>query len=288
VPQRTGETGLNKELRILILEDVATDVVIINRELRKSGLAFRSIRIETREDFLRELQDDTPDLIFSDHGLPKFNGFAALALAQEKCPGIPFIFVTGSEREETAVETFKKGATDFVLKARLSDLGPAVQRALQLVEERARRREAERALQKSEERFQQLVELCPDALFVQSDDCIVFANSATARLLGAASVEQLIGKPMKEFVHPECWETLQQRLRELREEGTTLFWKSAQGRVQQLEGEEPVVPFYDEKFVRLDGRVVDVEVAAAPLTFENRPSVQIIARDIAQRKRAAE
>jgi PAS domain-containing protein len=196
--------------------------------------------------------------------------------------------VTGSEREETAVETLKKGATDFVLKARLSDLGPAVQRALQLVEERARRQEAERELQKSEERFQQLVELCPDALFVQSDDCIAFANSATARLLGAASVEQLIGKPMKEFVHPDCWETMQQHLHQLREEGTTLFWKSAQGRLQRLEGEEPVVPFYEEKFVRLDGRVVDVEVVAAPLTFENRPSVQIIARDMTQRKRAAE
>ena len=279
---------MNKELRILILEDETADVVVINRELRKSGLDFRSIRVETREDFLRELEEDPPDLIFSDHGLPAFNGFAALSLAQQKRPEIPFIFVTGSPREEMAVETFKKGATDFVLKGRLSELAPAVQRALQLVEERTRRKEAELALQKSDERFRQLVELCPDALFVQTDNHIVFLNSAAARLLGAGSLEQLIGKPMQEIVHPDDWEMMQERLRQLREEGTTLFWKSAQGRLQRLEGDATVVPFIEERFVRLDGQVVAVEVAAAPLTFADRPSVQIIARDVTQRKRTAQ
>jgi len=183
------------------------------------------------------------------------------------------------------VETFKKGATDFVLKGRLSNLAPAVQRALQLVEERARRKEAEQALQKSEERYRQLVELCPDALLVQSDDHIVFANTAAARLLGADSVEQLIGKPLKEIIRPDYWEMMQRRLRQLREEGTTFFWKSAESRMQR---DAAVVPFIEEKFVRLDNQVVDVEVAAAPLTFENRPAVQIIARDITHRKRAAE
>ncbi|PYL00297.1 MAG: hypothetical protein DME19_05585 [Verrucomicrobia bacterium] len=277
---------VNKELRILILEDVATDVVMINRELRKNGLAFRSIRVERREDFVRELQEEPPDLIFSDHGLPDFNGFAALALAQKMCPEIPFIFVTGSETEEMAVETFKKGATDFVLKGRMSNLAPAVQRALQLVEERKRRKEAEQALEKSEERYRHLVELCPDALFVQSDNHIVFANSAAARLLGADNIERLIGKSMKEVVHPDYWEMMQRRLRQLREDGTTFFWKSVQGRMQRLDGDVAIVPFIEEKFVRLDGQVVDVEVAAAPLTFKDRPALQIVARDITQRKRA--
>jgi CheY-like chemotaxis protein len=279
---------VNKELRILILEDDSGDVVLINRELRQRGLAFRSIRVETRADFIRELQENPPDLIFSDHGLPVFDGFAALALAREKCPEIPFIFVTGSEREELALETFKSGATDLVLKGRMSNLAPAVQRALQLVEERERRKAAEQALQKSQESYQQLVELCPDALFVQSDNLIVFANSAAARLLGAGSVEQLIGKPLREIVHPAHWEMMQRRLRQLREEGTTFFWKSAQGRMQRLDEDAVAVPFIDEQFVRLDGKVVDVEVAAAPLTFQERPAVQIIARDITQRRRSAE
>jgi PAS domain S-box-containing protein len=182
----------------------------------------------------------------------------------------------------------QRGATDFVLKGSLSNLAPAVQRALQLVEERARRREAEQALQKSEDRYQQLVELCPDALLVQSDNRIVFANSAATRLLGAGSIEQLLGKPMNEIVDPDHWEMLEQRLRDLREEGTTFFWKSARGRIQRLEGDVPVVPLIEGRFLRLDGQVVDVEVAAAPLTFQDRPSVQMIVRDITHRKPTAE
>ena len=93
---------------------------------------------------------------------------------------------------------------------------------------------------------------------------------------------------MQEIVHPDDWEMMQERLRQLREEGTTHFWKSAQGRMQRLEGDATVVPFIEERFVRLDGQVVAVEVAAAPLTFADRPSVQIIARNTTQRKRTAQ
>jgi len=279
---------VNQELRILVLEDVAADVVMINHELRKSGLTFRSKRVETRTDFIRELQESPPDLILSDHGVPSFDGFAALAIARNTCPEVPFIFLTTWKGEELAAQMFRSGATDYVLKSQLPNLVPAVERALRVVEERARRRSAEQALQKSEERYRQLVELCPDALFVQSENCIVFANSAACRMLGAESARQLIGKPLKHLIHSDHWEMMQRRLRQLREEGTTFFWKSAQGRMQRLEGGVAVVPFIRGKLVGLDGRVVEVEIAAAPLTFQDRPSVQLIARDVTSRKNAEE
>jgi len=275
---------VNKELRILVVEDVAADVVMINHELRKSGIAFRSKRVETREDYLRELEDNPPDLIFSDHGVPSFDGFAALRIAKEQCPEVPFIFVTGWAEQESVSQMIQRGATDYVAKSRLSNLVPVVKKAMHLAEERALRKQIERALHKSEGRYQQLVELCPDALLVQSDEEIVFANSAAARLLGAQSVAQLIGKPLKDIVHPKSWDKMLLRLRQLREEGTTFFWKSAQGRVQRLEEDLAVVPFIEERLVGLDGRVVDVEIAAAPLTFQDRPSVQFIARDTTQRR----
>lgn len=278
---------MNKELRILVVEDVAADVVMINHELRKSGIAFRSKRVETRQDFLSELEDNPPDLIFSDHGVPSFDGFAALKIAKEQCPEVPFIFVTGWADQELLSQMIQRGATDHVSKSRLSNLAPAVTKAMHLVEERALRKEIEYALHKSEGRYRQLVELCPDALLVRSGDEIVFANSAAARLLGAQSVVQLIGKPLKDVVHPKSWEKMQRRLRQLREEGTTFFWKSAQNRMQRLEGDVAVVPFIEERLVRLDGRVVNVEIAAAPLTFHDRPSVQLIARDITPRRRVA-
>jgi len=401
-------------LRILIMEDDAADAVLINHELRKGGLEFRSKRVEKREDFVRELEQNPPDLIFSDHGLPSFDGFSALSIAREKCPDTPFIFVTGSMGEEKAVETLKGGATDYVLKSHLSNLVAAVQRAVSLAEERMYRRQAEQALreseerfrmlvdgvrdysiimldpdgnvaswnagaklvqgyaaseiinrhfscfysdedvklgrpeqtrelartegrseeegwrirkggtpfwanvvitalrddhgklrgfslitrditerkqtqealQKSEERFRRLVELCPDALFVQSNNRIAFVNSAAMRLLGAQRPEELIGKSVKEIIHPDCWEMVQRRMRQLRDEGTTFFWKSAANRMRRPKGEETIIPFIEEKFVRLDGREVEVEVAATPLTFQDEPSVQIIARDITERKQA--
>lgn len=134
---------VKKELRILALEDVAADVVLMNHELRAGGLAFEAKRVETRAEFLRELEENPPDLILSDHGLPGFDGFAALALARERCPETPFIFVTGSMGEEVAIDSLRNGATDYVLKKRISNLVPAVERALRLTDERMKRRNAE-------------------------------------------------------------------------------------------------------------------------------------------------
>src|SRR5262245_55570342 len=127
---------MKKEIRILYVEDVPADVVMVNHELRKGRLAFRTKRVETKGAFLHELERNPPDLILSDHGLPSFDGFTALAIARDKCPEIPFIFVTNALGEQMAIETFESGATDYVLKSGLSKLVPAVQRALREAEER--------------------------------------------------------------------------------------------------------------------------------------------------------
>src|SRR4030066_611358 len=107
---------LNKELRILILEDVATGAELVEYELRKGGIVFSSKRVETREAFIRELNDFTPDLILSDYKLPSFDGLSALELAKEQRPEVPFIFVSGAIGEKFAIDILKKGATDYVLK----------------------------------------------------------------------------------------------------------------------------------------------------------------------------
>ena len=94
-----------KELSIFIIEDQPSDVILVNHALRESGMSFRSQRIDTLEQFIHELKHHPPDLILSDHGVPGFDGFAALETAQKLCPKIPFIFVTGANGDETAVET---------------------------------------------------------------------------------------------------------------------------------------------------------------------------------------
>src|SRR6266700_116922 len=103
--------GLKSQMKerpvILFLEDVSADFLLITHQLRASGLRFEPKQVETKEDFTKELQNETPDLILSDHGLHDFDSFAALALATEKAPGVPFILVTGSLGEAAAVRALK-------------------------------------------------------------------------------------------------------------------------------------------------------------------------------------
>ncbi|MBI4624595.1 MAG: PAS domain S-box protein [Verrucomicrobia bacterium] len=186
---------MRKELHILIVEDVPADVVLINHELRKGGLSFRSKRVETKDDFLRELRLRPPDLILSDHGLPQFDGFAALALARAHCPDVPFLFVTGAMGEEVAIESLKGGAADYVLKGRLETLVPAVLRALRLADERRKRLEAEGALSESEEQFRMLVGGVKDyAIFMLDAGGRVTTWNAGAESIIGYSAPEVLGR----------------------------------------------------------------------------------------------
>ena len=252
-----------------MIEDEARDALLVEHTLKSGGFTFSFKRVDTEPAFQEELQRFKPSIILSDHGLPSFDGFAALAIAREKAPDTPFIFVTGSLGEEMAIKALKSGATDFVLKYHLTTLPPAIHRALRQAEFRVQRRDAERALQSSEERYRSLVELSPDALYVQSDDKIVFINSAGVRLFGATSAEELIGKSVRELVPPEDWKVVQERMR-------------------RLHGEGKPAPFVEQQLSRLDGTRVEAEVAAAPLVFEGKRSAQVIAHDITDRKKSEE
>ncbi len=139
---------MGKELHVLMLEDNPLDAELMERELKRGGLMFRSLRVETKDTFVKEITDFAPDIIFADYRLPSFDGLSALSIAHEKNPDIPVIFVTGALGEEMAVEVMKKGATDYVLKDRMERLAPAVERALREVKERTERKLAQEKLAK--------------------------------------------------------------------------------------------------------------------------------------------
>jgi two-component system, NarL family, sensor histidine kinase UhpB len=147
---------VKKEIRILMLEDNVADAELVKFALREGGLHFTIRRVDSKADYIRELEETPPDLILLDYALPDFDGFTALTMAQQKFPDIPFIFVTGTLGEEVVIEMLKSGATDYVLKTRLSRLVPAVQRALREASERAERRRAEERLKKSHEQLRRL------------------------------------------------------------------------------------------------------------------------------------
>src|SRR5690348_4737028 len=139
-----------------MVEDDSADAELTKYALRKGGLNFSITRVDSKEQYVRHLKESIPALILSDYSLPGFNGHDALQIALEKCPQTPFIFVTGTMGEEVAIETLKSGATDYVLKTRLSRLVPAVTRALREAEQRAQHRRAEEQLRESHEQLRAL------------------------------------------------------------------------------------------------------------------------------------
>ena len=137
-------------LRILSLEDDPRDTELIQGLLEAEGMACEVTRVDTQAAFRAFLAQGAVDLILADYTLPAFDGISALKLAISALPDVPFIFVTGTLGEEVAIEALKIGATDFILKTRLSRLVPSVQRALREADNREERKLAEQALRRNE------------------------------------------------------------------------------------------------------------------------------------------
>ena len=147
-------------LRILILEDNPADAELVQFELQEAGLAFTSKVVMTEDDFVRAIQEFSPDLILSDYDLPKYNGALALAQAKRRRPDTPFILVTGAVTEDRAIDILTQGAKDYVLKNRLNQrLVPAVKRALAEAEEQRARKQAEAELREAHRTLEERVKI---------------------------------------------------------------------------------------------------------------------------------
>ncbi|HDR90384.1 MAG TPA: PAS domain S-box protein [Bacteroidetes bacterium] len=134
---------MGKPYHFLYLEDSDFDVQIFTSALQKGNIDFDLVHVKTREDYVKALETDHFDIIFSDYALPAFDGMSALEMAREKAPTTPFIIVSGNIGEELAIETLKRGATDYVLKSHFARLIPSIQRALEEKSEKEHRRTAE-------------------------------------------------------------------------------------------------------------------------------------------------
>jgi len=130
-------------IHILHLEDNPNDAELVQCSLEAAGILCSTSRVQNHGDFVAALDRGGINLILSDFSLPTFDGFSALKISKETCPDVPFILVSGTLGEEVAIESLQRGATDYVLKQRLSRLGPAVQRAMTEVTAREERRRLE-------------------------------------------------------------------------------------------------------------------------------------------------
>ena len=257
-------------VRILHLEDDPVDGELIQRSLIGAGLAVEIERVETRENYLAALARATTDLILADYNLPAFDGLAALGLAREAAPEVPFIFVSGLIGEEVALESLKTGATDYVFKHHLERLAPAVRRALQEASGRAERRRGELALRESEATLRSFFDTAPFMMGIVEllDDDVrhISDNITTARFYGTTS-EAMRGRSASELGASR--KTINEWIEHFREARRT-------GAPVQFE-----YSFTADKNVRW----LSLTVSELPATDPGRPRFWYVAEDTTARRR---
>ncbi len=228
-------------VRVLMVEDVADDAALVERELRRAGITGATRRVDSEGAYREALRSFAPDIILTDHSLPTFGAADALRIAMLEAPDTPVIVVTGSLDEETAAEYIKAGAADYVVKHHLERVGPAVVRALDLRRARAEQARAEEARRQGEERFRALIEHGADAVaLVAPDGTLLFASHSIERLLGFTPAE-LVGHPGFERVHPDDLPRVHAALRDIianpgTPAGLELRWRHKDGSWRYIDG----------------------------------------------------
>lgn len=191
------------KLNILSIEDSKKDFEIIQELLIDSGFDLLMHRVEIEQDFILSVSNQKYDVILVDFKLPEYDAFSALKKANEICPEIPIIIVSGTIGEESAIELIKQGASDYVLKDKPNRLPYAIKQALKEVKEKEIRKQAEEALKDNEIKYRTLTENIPDVVArFDRNRRHLYVNSAIELITGIAP-EDFIGKTNEELGMPE-------------------------------------------------------------------------------------
>ncbi|MFA7287522.1 MAG: ATP-binding protein [Melioribacteraceae bacterium] len=194
---------MQKNINILIIEDLPSDAELSKREINKilKNCSFRIV--ETEEDFINALDDFQPEIIVSDYSLPNFDGLTALNLTLDKSPLTPFIILTGSMNEETAVNCMKAGATDYVIKEHIKRLGTAILSALEKKEIIQKKLNAEIKLKESEVHFRTLADTGLALIWTSGlDKKFNYFNRILLEFVGKNSNKEF-GNEWIKGIHPE-------------------------------------------------------------------------------------
>ena len=185
-------TDLNKreKIKILHLEDNEKDAELIKLMLNQGNIHAEILHVKDKESYLRQIEQNDYDLILSDYSIPQFDGLNALLAARGKNKNIPFIYCSGTIGEDRAVQCLKHGAMDYVLKSRLENLVPAVNRALRLISEIKEKERAEEELSK----IRLAVENTGEAVLMTDTNAVIqYINPAFTQMYGWEP-DEVIGK----------------------------------------------------------------------------------------------
>ncbi len=256
-------------LRILFVEDFLTDTEIAVRELQKSDLVFKFMRVDAREAFERTLEEYRPDIIVSDYMLPEFDGMQALKLALSFDRFMPFIVLTGSMNEDTAVACMKAGATDYVIKEHITRLPYAVREALEKSRVQREKDAAIGLLRESEERYKSLFQNNHAVMLLinPENSMIIDANPAACRYYGW-TYQELTHRSFSDITVPPEPDS-----------------ESAGGMGINLNDE---YGYYILKHKMSDNALCDVEIYSVPILLNGKTLNYCIIHDITGRRQAEE
>ncbi len=256
---------MTHKLRILFVEDLTSDQELAERQLRSNDYIFESLRVETRDDFLNALATFQPDLIISDYSMPGFDGMQALQMAKELYPELPFVVLTGSMNEDTAVDCMKAGAADYVIKEHINRLPFAVRDALKQAADRKEKETAENKLQASESKFRSLFQN-NHAVMLLIDPVtgeIIDVNPAACKYYGY-SQQELTNKKITEI--------------------NTLSPEAVQMEMQRALAEER--NYFNFQHRLANGDIRDVEVYSGPIQHLGRELLYSNIHDVTEKKQA--
>ena len=255
-----------KELKVLILEDSIHDFELIREQLSDAGYKLDITHVENEVKFKTSLLENSYDIILSDFQLPGFNAFGALQISNEICPEIPFICVSGSIGEETAIELLKLGAIDYVLKDKPERLPFAIKRALEEAKEKVAHQEAVKALQKSEEKYRFMFNNNPQPNWIYDLDTLSFLEVNEAAI-------QHYGYSRNEF--------LSMTLKDIRpvEDVPSLLEDVNRTR-------KPFNNSGEWRHIKKNGVIIFVEIISHTVIFNGRDARHVLVHDITDRKLA--
>jgi len=259
---------MDKEMRILIVEDFAVDAELIARELAKGGLAHTSKLAKSKDEFLKALGVFAPDVILCDYKMPSFSAPEALDIVKKSYPQTPFIVVSGTIGEDVAIDTIKLGATDYILKDRLGRLVPAVRRAIEEARIACDIKQLERELLLAkEEEFRAIFDNAVDGILIVDTENKKFyrGNDAICRMLGYSPAE--INNLGVMDIHPE--KDLPYVIKQ--------FEKQAKGEISLAE---------DLPVKRKDGSIFYADINATNITIAGKVYLIGFFRDTTNRKQA--
>ncbi len=258
---------MKRKVRIIYIEDEIKDVELVQAQFFSEKFPFTMTHVENKDELFDELKKNKYDIILLDYSLPGFDPLETIAELKTLSPETPIIVISGTIGEELAIETLKAGAIDYVLKYRLASLVPAINRALQLFEERRKRRQAQEELRISEERFRVLAENASDIIAKHTFEGIYLYISPSTREITGYDPKELIGENCYDYIHPDDFNTVEKWHKKILEENNT---SAAEYRYRCKNGE----------YIWLETKAKKI----GPDLESKEPTVLSVSRDISERK----